>query len=314
MTTETSQGGRPEPHDTGELKKILAEDAAVEKLAGGFGFLEGPVWTNRDGGYLIFSDIPRHELKKWSEKEGVSTFRAPSNNNGNTRDAQGTLITAEHDGRRVTRTEADGTINVIVERYQGKRLNSPNDVVVKRDGTIWFTDPPYGLPNRTEGKELDKNYVFRFDPQSGRLTTLVDDFDMPNGLAFSPDEKVLYVADSGKPHHIRAFDVRDDGTITNDRVFCTLDKGIPDGFRCDTEGRVWTSAGDGVHIFGVDGSLIGKIITPDAPGRFDASKIGPEVPANVCFGGPSWSTLYITACTSLYRIETKVRGAGILWG
>ena len=311
--TSQMQGGRLEPHDATEFKKLLAEDAQVEKLAGGFGFLEGPVWTNRDGGYLIFSDIPRHELKKWSQKEGVTTFRAPSNNNGNTRDSQGTLITAEHDGRRVVRTGTDGTIDVLVDRYQGKRLNSPNDVVVKRDGTIWFTDPPYGLPNRTEGKELDKNYVFRFDPKSGQLTTLVDDFDMPNGLAFSPDERILYIADSGKPAHIRAFDVRDDGSITNDRVFCTLDKGIPDGFRCDTEGRVWTSAGDGVHLFATDGSLIGKIITPDAPGRFDPNKIGPEVPANVCFGGPQWSTLYITACTSLYRIETKVKGAGILW-
>ena len=312
MTTQAS-GGRLEPHDAGEFKKLLDEGAQVEKLAGGFGFLEGPVWTNRDGGYLIFSDIPRHELNRWSEKDGATNFRAPSNNNGNTRDAQGTLITAEHDGRRVTRTGADGKIEVIVERFEGKKLNSPNDVVVKRDGTIWFTDPPYGLPNKTEGKELDKNYVFRFDPKSGQLTTLVDDFDMPNGLAFSPDEKILYIADSGKPAHIRAFDVRDDGTIAKDRVFCTLDKGIPDGFRCDTDGRVWTSAGDGVHVYATNGSLVGKIITPDAPGRFDQSKIGPEVPANVCFGGQGWSTLYITACTSLYRIETKVKGAGILW-
>jgi len=298
---------------TGDLKQLLPDGAQIEKLAGGFGFLEGPVWTNQDGGYVIFSDIPRHELKRWSEKDGVSTFRAPSTNNGNTRDAEGRLLTAEHDGRKVSRTARDGKVEMLVERYQGKRLNSPNDLVVKRDGTIWFTDPPYGLPNRTEGKELDKNYVFRLDPRSGDLKPVVDDFDLPNGLAFSPDEKLLYIADSGKPHHIRVFDVRDDGSIANARVFCTLDVGIPDGFRCDTDGRVWTSAGDGVHVFAPDGSLIGKIITPDAPGRFDPSKIGPEVPANVCFGGPDWSTLYITACTSLYRIETSVRGAGILW-
>ena len=296
-----------------DLKGLLAPGAEIEKLAGGFGFLEGPVWTNRDGGYLIFSDIPRHELKRWSEKDGVTTFRAPSNNNGNTRDAEGRLVTAEHDGRRVSRTDANGKVEVLAERYQGKRLNSPNDLVVRTDGTIWFTDPPYGLTGHTEGKELDKNYVFRLDPRSGELKTLVDDFDMPNGLAFSPDEKLLYIADSGKPHHIRAFDVRDDGSIANGRVFCTLDVGIPDGFRCDTEGRVWTSAGDGVHVFATDGSLIGKIITPDAPGRRDPSKIGPEVPANLCFGGPDWSTLYITACTGLYRIQTTVRGAGILW-
>ena len=298
---------------TGDLKQLLPDGAQIEKLAGGFGFLEGPVWTNQDGGYLMFSDIPRHELKRWSEKDGVSTFRAPSTNNGNTRDAEGRLLTAEHDGRKVSRTAHDGKVEVLAERYQGKRLNSPNDLVVKRDGTIWFTDPPYGLPNRTEGKELDKNYVFRLDPRSGDLKPVVDDFDLPNGLAFSADEKLLYIADSGKPHHIRAFDVRDDGSIANGRVFCTLEVGIPDGFRCDTDGRVWTSAGDGVHVFAPDGSLIGKIITPDAPGRFDPSKIGPEVPANVCFGGPDWSTLYITACTSLYRIETSVRGAGILW-
>jgi gluconolactonase len=296
-----------------DLKGLLPQGAQIEKLAGGFGFLEGPVWSNRDGGYLIFSDIPRHELKRWSQKDGVTTFRAPSNNNGNTRDAQGLLLTAEHDGRRVSRTGADGKVEVVVERYQGKRFNSPNDLVVKTDGTIWFTDPPYGIPNRTEGKELDKNYVFRLDPKSGALTTLVDDFDMPNGLCFSPDEKLLYIADSGKPHHIRVFDVRDDGTIGGGKVFCTLEVGIPDGIRCDTDGRVWSSAGDGIHVFATDGSMIGKIVTPDAPGRFDPNKVGPEVPANLCFGGPDWSTLYITACTSLYRIQTSVRGAGILW-
>ena len=296
-----------------DLKGLLPQGAQIEKLAGGFGFLEGPVWSNRDGGYLIFSDIPRHELKRWSQKDGVTTFRAPSNNNGNTRDAQGVLLTAEHDGRRVSRTRADGKVEVVVERYQGKRFNSPNDLVVKTDGTIWFTDPPYGIPNRTEGKELDKNYVFRLDPKSGAVTTLVDDFDMPNGLCFSPDEKLLYIADSGKPHHIRVFDVRDDGTLGGGKVFCTLEVGIPDGIRCDTDGRVWSSAGDGIHVFATDGSMIGKIVTPDAPGRFDPNKVGPEVPANLCFGGPDWSTLYITACTSLYRIQTSVRGAGILW-
>ncbi|HEU5318205.1 MAG TPA: SMP-30/gluconolactonase/LRE family protein, partial [Chloroflexota bacterium] len=285
--------------NTTDLKGLVPAGAQIENLAGGFGFLEGPVWTNREGGYLIFSDIPRHELKRWSERDEVTTFRAPSHNNGNTRDAQGTLLTAEHDGRRVSRTTADGTVEVVVERYEGKCFNSPNDLVVKTDGTIWFTDPHYGLPKGGEGRELDKNYVFRFDPKAGGLTALVDDFDMPNGLCFSPDEKRLYIADSGKPHHIRVFDVRDDGTIGGGRVFCTLDVGIPDGIRCDTEGRVWSSAGDGIHIFATDGSLIGKIVTPDAPGRFDPSKVGPEVPANLCFGGPDWSDLYITACTSL---------------
>lgn len=306
-----------EVHDAPEFRKVVEAEAKIEKIGGGFGFIEGPVWTNRDGGYLIFSDIPRHELKRWSPRGDhsvVTTFRSPSNNNGNTRDAQGRLLTAEHDGRRVSMTEPDGSVRALVERYEGKRLNSPNDLVVKRDGTIWFTDPPYGLPNRTEGKELDRNHVFRFDPRNGALTSVVDDFDMPNGLCFSPDERLLYVADSGKPHHIRVFDVREDGTLGNGRVFCTLDVGIPDGIKCDVDGRVWSSAGDGVHVFSVGGSLLGKIITPDAPGRFDPNKIGPEVPANLCFGGADWQTLFVTACTSLFRIRVGTRGAGILWG
>lgn len=316
MTSNQSAPGRFEVFDAAAFRKAVPEEAQIERLAGGFGFLEGPVWTNQDGGYLIFSDIPRHELMRWSERDGVTTVRAPNFNNGNTRDAQGRLLTAEHDGRRVSRTEPDGTVHVLVERYQGKRLNSPNDLVVKSDGTIWFTDPPYGLPGgprSREGKELDRNYVFCFDPRSGNLQPVVDDFDMPNGLCFSPDERRLYVADSGAPHHIRVFDVREDGTLGNDRVFCTIDVGIPDGIRCDVDGRLWSSAGDGIHVFSDSGALLGKAITPDAPGRFDATKIGPEVPANLCFGGPDWQTAYLTACTALYRLRAGVPGAGILW-
>jgi len=305
--------GRLEAYEKAAFHKVVPEGTQMQTLASGFGFLEGPVWTNQDGGFLIFSDIPRHELKKWSVDGGVTNVRAPNSNNGNTRDAQGRLLTAGHDGRTVSLTESDGTVRTLAERYQGKRLNSPNDLVVKRDGTVWFTDPSYGLPNRTEGKEIDGNYVFRLDPRSGELTSVVDDFDMPNGLCFSPDEKLLYIADSGKLHHIRVFDVRDDGTLANDRVFCTLDAGIPDGIRCDVDGRVWSSAGDGIHVFSPAGAILGKIITPDAPGRFDKSKVGPEVPANLCFGGADWQTLYITACTSLYSIRVGVRGAGILW-
>ncbi len=308
-----SGGGRFEVYETREFRRAVPAEARIEKVAGGFGFVEGPVWTNRDGGSLIFSDIPRHELKRWSERDGVATFRAPSFNNGNTRDAQGRLLTAEHDGRRVSLTEADGTVRTLIERYLGKRLNSPNDLVVKSDGTIWFTDPPYGLLHHTEGKELDKNHVFRFDPRRGDLRSVVDDFDLPNGLCFSPDERGLYIADSGAPHHIRVFDVREDGTLGGGAVFCTVDKGIPDGIRCDVDGRVWSSAGDGIHVFDAGGALLGKIITPDAPGRFDPRKIGPEVPANLCFGGPDWQTVFITACTSLYRLRANVRGAGILW-
>jgi gluconolactonase len=309
----TGAAGRFVADDAREFARVVPGDVRIAKPAGGFGFVEGPVWTNAAGGYLIFSDIPRHELKKWAPLEGVSTVRAPSHNNGNTRDARGRLLTAEHDGRRVSLTEPDGTVRTLVDRYQGRRLNSPNDLVVRSDGTVWFTDPTYGLPNRTEGKELDRNHVFRFEPAAGALRSVVDDFDMPNGLCFSPDERLLYIADSGAPHHIRVFDVRDDGTLAGGRVFCTLDAGIPDGIRCDVAGRLYSSAGDGIHIFTPGGDRIGKIITPDAPGRFDPTRIGPEVPANLCFGGADWTTLFITACTSLYTIRLAVAGAGILW-
>jgi gluconolactonase len=285
-------------------------EARIEKLAGGFRFTEGPVWTNAGGGYLVFSDIPANELKRWSRGEGVTTFRAPSHNaNGNTRDAEGRLLTCEHSGRRVSITDAEGRVTTVVDRYDGKRLSSPNDVVVKSDGTVWFTDPPYGLPNQRDGKEQDKDHVFRFDPRTGEIRPVADDFHRPNGLCFSPDERRLYIADSGTPHHVRVFDVVDDGSLATGRVFCTIDRGIPDGMRCDGDGRLYSSAGDGIHIFGVDGGLIGKIITPDAPGRFDPTKIGPEVPANLCFGGDDGRTLFITACTSLYTITLNVAGA-----
>jgi gluconolactonase len=296
--------------DEAELRRIVHSDARIEKLAGGFGFVEGPVWTNADGGSLVFSDIPRDELKRWTPGEGVTTYRAPSHNaNGNTRDLEGRLLSCEHSGRRVSIEHRDGRVATLVDAYQGKRLNSPNDVVVKSDGTVWFTDPPYGLPGHTEGKEQDKNHVFRFDPASGDLRSVVDDFHRPNGLCFSPDERRLYVADSGDPHHVRVFDVQEDGSLAGDRVFCTVTPGIPDGMRCDVAGRLFSSAGDGVHVYSPAGDLIGKIITPDAPGRRDPTVIGPEVPANLCFGGPDGTTLYITACTSLYAIPLLTPGA-----
>ena len=168
-------------------------------------------------------------------------------------------------------------MRTLVDRFDGKKFNSPNDAVVKSDGTIWFTDPPYGLP-KGETKEQDGNYVFRFDPKTKTTTLAAKDFDMPNGLCFSPDEKKLYVADSGKPRHIRVFDVQPDGTLTGGAVFCQIDKGVPDGIRCDAQGRIFSSAGDGVHIFSPDGKLIGKILVP-------------ETPANLCFGGTDGKTL-----------------------
>jgi gluconolactonase len=276
---------------------LVHAGAKLQKLAGDMKFTEGPVWIPRDGGYLVFSDIPADELKRWSMSEGLKTFRKPSQqSNGNTLDREGRLVTCEHHARRVTRTERDGAVTVLVDSFQGKKLNSPNDVVEHSDGTIWFTDPPYGTPPGA-ARELEKHYVFRFDPASKRLEIVADDFDMPNGLCFSPDEHTLYVADSGKPHHIRAFDVTSDGKLRRGRVFCTIDDGAPDGIRCDEHGNVWSSAGDGVHVFAPDGRLLGKISVP-------------ETPANLCFGGEDGRTLFITARTSLYAIRVNARGAG----
>ncbi len=279
-----------EPHP------LLHAGAKLQKLAGDMKFTEGPVWVARDGGYLIFSDIPSDELKRWSMRDGMSTFRKPSHQtNGNTLDGEGRLISCEHAARRVTRTEAGGAVTVLVDSFEGKKFNSPNDAAVRADGSIWFTDPPYGLPQGARRK-LEKNHVFRFDPQTKQIAIVADDFDMPNGLCFSPDERTLYVADSGKPHHIRAFDVSSDGALTHGRIFCTIDVGVPDGIRCDEHGHVWSSAGDGVHVFTSDGKLVGKIPVP-------------ETPTNLCFGGDDGHTLFITAQTSLYSIRVNAMGA-----
>ncbi|MSU22088.1 MAG: SMP-30/gluconolactonase/LRE family protein [Pedosphaera sp.] len=292
--------------DEAEFKKIFpnvtqvdasidgAASSNIKKLAGNLGFLEGPVWNSAGGGFVVFSDIPGDELKKWSEKEGLASFRKPSNNaNGNCLDLQGRLITCEHGARRVSITEKDGSIHTLMDQFEGKKLNSPNDVVVKSDGTVWFTDPDYGLGGKP--KEQEGNYVFRVDPKAKSIKVVVKDFDKPNGLCFSPDEKKLYIADSGKPRHIRVFDVQRDGLITNGRVFCAIDKGGPDGIRCDKDGRIFSSAGDGVQMFAPDGHLIGKILVPESP-------------ANLCFGGPENKTLYITARKSLYSVSLSARG------
>ncbi|HIG28801.1 MAG TPA: SMP-30/gluconolactonase/LRE family protein [Verrucomicrobiales bacterium] len=277
-----------------EFRKIVSVDAQMVVLGSEMKFLEGPVWVPRNGGYLVFSDIPANQLYQWTAGEGVSVFRNPSRNtNGNCLDPGNRLISCEHGGRRVSIENLDGKQYTIVENYNGKKLNSPNDVVVKSDGSIWFTDPDYGLAGRT--KEQPGNYVYRFDPYSQTLKVQVKDFDRPNGLCFSPDETKLYIADSGKPKHIRVFNVQADGEINQGRVFCRIDQGGPDGIRSDVEGRIFSSAGDGVHIFAPDGSRIGKIFCPEAP-------------ANLCFGGWDYQTLFITARSSLYAIELKVPG------
>jgi gluconolactonase len=275
---------------------LVPAGATAEKLAGDLKFTEGPVWM-RDG-FLVFSDIPAGKLYKWSSGGGLSTFRDPSGNaNGNILDRQGRLITAGHGSRNLTRTEPDGKVTVLADKFEGKRFNSPNDVVVKSDGTIWFTDPPYGLP-KDQQRELDQSYVFCLDPASGAVKIVASDFDRPNGLCFSPDEKRLYIADSGKPHHVRAFDVdvKANTLVGLGPVFRVIDPGAPDGMRCDERGNLWSTAGDGVHVFAPDAKMIGKIPVP-------------ERPANCCFGGEDGKTLFITARTGLYSIRTNVRGA-----
>lgn len=278
------------------LASIMLKDSKVEKVVSGFEFVEGPVW-NSSKGFLLFSDIPADRIYKWSQQKGVEVFREPSgNSNGLTYDKTGRLIICEHGNRRVSRIEKNGSCTVLAEKFQGKRLNSPNDVVVKSDGAIYFTDPPYGI--KPEQQELPFQGVFRLDPSTRKLTLLVKDFPRPNGLAFSPDEKVLYVADSStEQRHVRAFDVQSDGALSNGRVFAeTRSKkpGNPDGIKVDTEGHLYVSA-SGVWIFDKDGKHLGTIKTP-------------EIPANIAWGGEDWKSLYITARTSLYRIKLNIAG------
>ncbi|MGH2533821.1 MAG: SMP-30/gluconolactonase/LRE family protein [Thermomicrobiales bacterium] len=286
------------------FKSCVKTSAQVEKIAEGSRWAEGPAYFPA-GRYLVWSDIPNDRILRWDETTGTTgVFRHSANyTNGHTVDRQGRLISCEHGGRRVSRTEHDGSITVIADRYQGQRLNSPNDVVVHSDGSIWFTDPPYGIESDYEGHradiEIDGNNVYRVDPSSGACEIVADDFDRPNGLAFSPDETRLYIADTGSsvnPRHIRVFDVSDDGKLTGGDVFATCTVGAFDGFRCDDAGRIWTSAGDGVHCIDSDGALIGKVYVP-------------ERVANVVFGGPKRNRLFICATTAIYSVLLPVNGA-----
>lgn len=288
------------------FRQLIVPSAGLDELYSDCRWAEGPVWF-ADLNCLLFSDIPNQRMLRCSPRGEVSVFREPSNfTNGNTRDRQGRLISCEHGKRRVTRTEIDGSITVLADSFDGKRLNSPNDVVVRSDGSVWFTDPTYGILSDYEGyraePEQPTRNVYRIDPSSGALSVVADDFRQPNGLAFSPDETRLYVADSARSHdetapsHIRVFDVEDGSRLANGRVFCDLDNGIPDGLRIDTAGNVWTSAGDGVHCFAPDGTLLGKILVP-------------QTVANLAFGGPRRNRLYITATRSLYAVYTTATGA-----
>lgn len=279
--------------------------AGLDELYSDCRWAEGPVWFG-DQNCLLFSDIPNQRVLRYLPSDNsVSTYLTPSNfANGHTRDRQGRLISCEHGTRRVTRMELDGSITVLADRYKGKKLNSPNDVVVKSDGSIWFTDPTYGILSDYEGYRSEPEQavhgVYRID-SDGSITLVADDFLQPNGLAFSPDESLLYIADSGtnpdgtRPRHIRVFDVAGI-TLGNGRVFAHVDHGAPDGFRLDTEGYLWTSAADGVQVFDPQGIRIGKIRVP-------------QPVANLEFGGPRRNRLYITATKSLYAIYVNARGA-----
>ena len=297
-----------EAHDPG-LHDLVSPDAPIDRIAGGLTFTEGPVWR---GGALLFSDIPNKRIVRWRrlpEGPELTTF-ATGMSNGLTLDRQGRVLAAEHDGRRVSRVDADGTRVVLAERFQGKRLNSPNDIVVKSDGSIYFTDPPYAVQPSTPGmprppgwwtqpipgKEQPCHGVYRIAPD-GTLHLLVDDFALPNGLAFSPDESVLYIDDSGYKH-IRAFDVRPDGSLTNSRVLLDMasqDPGVPDGLKVDVRGNVFCTGPGGVWVCRANGALLGRIVLP-------------ELPANLAWGEDG-SVLFLTARTSVYRLPTKTRGA-----
>ncbi len=280
-------------------------NSAVERLWTGARWTEGPVYFG-DGRYLLFSDIPNNRIMRWDETTGqTSVFRQPSNNsNGHTRDRQGRLVSCEHFTRRVTRTEHDGTITVLLDQFDGKRLNAPNDVVVHSDNSIWFTDPGYGILLNYEGQKSEfelPTRVYRLDTESGEATVVVEAQERPNGLCFSPDESMLYVSDTGTPRNIMLFDV--DGTVLqNGRVFAEMGpKGGSDGIRCDIHGNLWSSAGwvgdgyDGVHCFAPDGDLIGKIHLP-------------ETVSNLCFGGVMKNRLFVTGSQSLYAVYLETEG------
>jgi len=279
-----------------KFDQIVPKGAEIERLATGFRFTEGPVWNFQEG-CLLFSDIRANQIKKWSPAEGVTTFREPSgNSNGLTYDKAGRLLACEHGNRRLSRTERDGTITVLADNFRGKRLNSPNDVVVKSNGAIYFTDPPYGI--KPEEQELPFQGVFRLFPEDGELTLLVKDFDRPNGLAFSPDEKVFYIADSSTKRHIRVFDVNQDGILSNGRLFAVLqskEPGNPDGMKVDVKGHLYVAAAGGIWVFTSTGERLGIIRVP-------------ETPANCAWGDADWRNLYITARTSLYRVRLGIQG------
>ncbi|MCP3918453.1 MAG: SMP-30/gluconolactonase/LRE family protein [bacterium] len=278
----------------------------VRKLAGDMGFTEGPVWLPEER-MLVFSDIPASKLMRWSEADGLGVFRASENSNGNLLDESGRLLSCQHGARNIVRTEADGSLTVLAERFEGKRFNSPNDVAVESDGTLWFTDPPWGLTRQVEGKELDGHFVFRLEPKTGAVKCVLRDHVMPNGIALAPDERTLYVADTGghpshpdpsfrdRPATLTAYAVGPDKELDPTPRWRVETR--CDGMCVDERGNVYATGERGVTLWSPEGAALGEIPVP-------------EQPANVCFGGPELRTLFITARTSLYAIELNVAGKG----
>ena len=289
------------------FRELAFPNVHLEQLYSGCRWAEGPAWFAA-GRYLVWSDIPNDRVMRWDDTDAsVSVFRQPAqNSNGHTVDLEGRLVSCEHRSRSVTRTEHDGARTVVASHFEGKRLNSPNDVVVRSDGSVWFTDPTYGIDSDYEGdvaaSDIGAQRVYRVDPGSGAIGVAASDFVQPNGLAFSPDESLLYVVDSGLthradgPHHVRRFRVGADGSLAGGEVLATCPAGLYDGLRVDLHGNLWLSAGDGVHCHGADGALLGKVLVP-------------ETVANLCFGGAKRNRLFICATTSLYAIYLNTRAA-----
>lgn len=289
------------------FQRYILGNVHLETLYQGTRWAEGPAYFPA-GKYLLWSDIPNDRIMRYDETDGaVSVFMTPcGNHNGHSVDREGRLVACEHQGRRISRIEVDGSVTALATHFNGKRFNSPNDLVVKSDGSIWFTDPSYGIDSDYEGDaatpELDSCDVYRLDPDTGAVSVVASDFEKPNGLAFSPDERLLYIADTGATHvengprHIRVFDVVDGARLANGRLFAESTAGLFDGFRIDVHGNIWTSAGDGVHCYTPDGRLIGKIHTD-------------EVVANVEFGGLKRNRLYICATRKLQAVYLNTRAA-----
>lgn len=294
------------------LHELVAADARLERIAAGLGFTEGPLWM---GDHLLFSDLEFNRIARWRETPAgveLTTFRHPSGcaiddpreirhrgANGLTLDKQRRLLACEHGNRRVSRTESDGVVTTLAERYAGKRLNSPNDVIVRSDGVVFFSDPPYGLPSQGDGREQEVNAFYRVEPH-GRVARLADDFDRPNGLALSPDERIVYLADTSR-RHLRVFDVTPEGDFTDGRLFADMahsEAGGPDGLKVDTRGNIYCTGAAGVWVFTPEGRHLGIIHTP-------------ERPANCAFGDVDWCSLFITAQRSVYRVRVQVPGLPI---